>query len=315
MEGEQTPFVTDWRDEKNYTDHGDDLEAWAWEFLRRNPEYQRDFAIWNALPDDDGEGNHSPKYSITPCLGDDTSFYRCTPTAEYGETVEQFERRTGYLPDTWYSYISERWKVVQPHDPAQPYGPGFCLDNIPPYQVDFVPNGFDFGPRTDWGRKAMEHMAGRLLYAPWPEDIDSDVVVLGFDLRLTIDDQITAAEKYLKALRDGQKEFTEQIGVGRDEIQRGMPQESKRIELLRLLDATRTGADDAEIIKEMYQGLAKRTPPGDSTSAQQAQDDEWLRYQTRGEDWLRKARRRATGMCESGYLKMVFWSSLPKSKK
>lgn len=315
MEGEQTPFVPDWRDEKNYTDHGKDLEAWAWEFLRRNPSYQGDYSIWQSLPDDDGEGNYSPKYSDTPCLADDTAFYHCTPHAEPGETVAQFEARTGYFPDTWYSYISERWKVVQPHDPANPYGPAFYLDNIPPYEVDFVPQAFDFGPRTDWGRIAMEHMAGRLLNAPWPEEIDSNVVVLGFDLRFPIDDQTTAANKHLKELRDSRKAAALGFGLDIKRKQRGTAHEDKRIVLLQILDALREGSDDVEIIKELYSGKAKPTPAGSSQAAQRAQDDEQQRFQEASADWLNKARRRAKEICKSRYLEWVLWAAIPKSKK
>ena len=56
----------DWMDMNTgvYPDHGDDLSSWAWEFLRRNPEYQADYARWAALPDDDGNGNKSPKYDL-----------------------------------------------------------------------------------------------------------------------------------------------------------------------------------------------------------------------------------------------------------
>lgn len=88
-------WLPDWQDEAQYEDHGDYLQDWAWEFLRRNPEYQKDYARWAELPDEDEAGkNHSPKYAVSVCLEDDMRYYHAVPAALPGETVAQFETRT-----------------------------------------------------------------------------------------------------------------------------------------------------------------------------------------------------------------------------
>lgn len=41
----------DWRDPEQYPDpESTSMLQWAWEFLRRNPEYQKDYERWAALP-------------------------------------------------------------------------------------------------------------------------------------------------------------------------------------------------------------------------------------------------------------------------
>lgn len=36
-------WLPNWRHREEYLNHGDDLQMWAWEFLRRTPEYQEDY--------------------------------------------------------------------------------------------------------------------------------------------------------------------------------------------------------------------------------------------------------------------------------
>ena len=87
-------WLPDWKDETAYTDHGDDLEAWAWEFLRRNPDYQADFARWAALPEEwtvDGISGLSPKYAGG--VGEFTPMLYCQPAENHPAMARRDSRR------------------------------------------------------------------------------------------------------------------------------------------------------------------------------------------------------------------------------
>lgn len=83
-------WLPDWRDPDAYPDPEDlSLHEWAWEFLRRSPDYQRDYARWlQARP-----------YLRNPKQGQDlmkapaTSVAECNPPPEEGETLEAYIER------------------------------------------------------------------------------------------------------------------------------------------------------------------------------------------------------------------------------
>lgn len=92
-------WLPDWKDPKAYPEPDDlSLGQWAWQFLRRNPEYQADFAKWRELRDglDDPEGR-------LPTIDQDLSFFVCDPPASDGETYATYRKRVG---NKWRSEIS-----------------------------------------------------------------------------------------------------------------------------------------------------------------------------------------------------------------
>ena len=112
-------WLPNWKKESAYTDHGDDLQAWAWECLRRNPEYQADYARWAALPDSEG-GGESEKYKLG--IGEWTRMAYCysnPPALSDDETAGEYERRTGIWPDLLHLHFCRGWGLESLEDPAK----------------------------------------------------------------------------------------------------------------------------------------------------------------------------------------------------
>lgn len=85
-------MVPDWlpdcRDEGAYpAPHDLNLTSWAWQFLRRNPEYQRNVADWHELC------KSSPTPGFLPSLDEDTRFWVADPPFKPGETYEEYWKR------------------------------------------------------------------------------------------------------------------------------------------------------------------------------------------------------------------------------
>ncbi len=111
-------WLPDWKKENAYTDHGDDLQAWAWECLRRNPEYQAVYARWAALPDTDGNGSWSPKYGLT--TGDWTPMRFCyadAPALSDDEEAGDYTRRTGCPAELLHLHYFNKWGLEALGDP------------------------------------------------------------------------------------------------------------------------------------------------------------------------------------------------------
>lgn len=305
-------WLPDWRDETAYEDHGDDFRAWAWEFLRRNPEYQADYARWEALPDSvvapDGTSGASPKYGHT--IGLDNSMIYChaeTPALP-GETVEEYESRTGGQARLFQSYLAEKWGVSFIESPANSIGVyGYDEVGAPPIKLDFAASYLDCGPRTKLFGQAHEYIAGRLLYAPWSVDDDGSMMTYGFDIRVSIPDQLRAVER---ALTEIKREY--ELSPGYEGKPRtGLGQKSSYIAWLRLLDAELTGATEEEIITEIYPGEAMPVPPGRGERQKQSLADEQARYVERGREWKRKTSPKAREFMETGWRRLLYWANLP----
>ena len=66
-------WLPDWKDPTAYPNpENTNAEQWAWEFLRRNSEYQRDYVLWKEAH----KGNYQPKGELTH------------------QMIEEFNRRT-----------------------------------------------------------------------------------------------------------------------------------------------------------------------------------------------------------------------------
>ena len=113
-------WLPDWQNPEKYKDHGDDMSAWAWECLRRNPKYQADYARWAALPDTDGEGIKSRKYKLT--FGDwerMAFFYANPPALSDDETVAEYEQRTGVQAELLQVHLCRKWGLELLEDPSK----------------------------------------------------------------------------------------------------------------------------------------------------------------------------------------------------
>jgi len=327
-------WLPDWNDETAYPDHGDDLGAWAWEFLRRNPEYQADYASWAALPDDDGEGNHSPKYDLVKgnrtdisanlresqnhspkydlVKGNWTPMTFCQPClgipALDGETVGDYERRTGQGVELLEPYLQNKWGPFnQLPDPASDDGPYMVFFDAPPYSVQFAESVYDVGPRN--GYCCADYDDGRWFRPNWPEDIDRDVHVYAFDLRFNIDEQIELAGQILKDIKAERAKLAADLPIGADMEKRPAKHHGTYPLLLRILDAQAIGAADGEIIAEIYDG--KVVP----IRGELDQVGETERFNAAASTWLERKKEEAAAMVGDGYRKLFLFGCLPRTKK
>lgn len=307
-------WLPDWRDESAYTNHGDDMEAWAWECLRRNPEYQAAFARWSALPDtevaDDGVSVPSSKYGLTARVGDLMAFYHADPPAIIGEEMlDQYVDRIGFWPDTLYVHLCQNWGMVEPRDPASPNPPdwfahGDPAREMPPYSVPFVdcvPGCISFKPGYD-------HLDDRLMHAWWPKGHDRFISAWAFDLRFNINDQVDSVREILKEIQ-GEAKARDDMFVGEVLTIQGRPPAKGASTLqrdIRILDAKWSGASNAEIISAIF-----GSPAGPAWDEQYRSDQLRAKKQAITDAMRRIAVRIAGG----GWRELVRWSLLPQSKE
>ncbi len=310
------PWLPDWRDKLKYEDHGTDRAAWAWEYLRRNPEYQGDYARWAALPDtdiaEDGNTVWSPKTGLTTGNYMPMAFcHGSEPALSQAETAGDYEARTGIWPDTLYVYMCCKWGIIEPVDPASDSPPNWDTQGetwceMPPYSIpefdDFLMvNGF---------KRGYEDRKGRLLYAPWPSEHDQYLSKWAFDLRFNINDQIDLLRDILKEMQDEAKVadpvfFKEPIDIINRPSAKGF---STSLSDLRILDAKWSGASDEEIIKVLF-GEPQKARVNDGGIFEESQ-------RKAKEERIKAAMRRNTKrIVEGEWSNLVQWSFLPQSQK
>jgi hypothetical protein len=308
-------WLPDWRAERSYKDHGDDAEAWAWECLRRSPEYQADYARWAALPDteiaEDGVSVLTRKYGGTLGSWMRLAFCQADPPAiSAEETIGEYECRTGIWPESLHDYLTFKWGMLYLRDPADENAPDWDTQQdftreMPPYSIpdycdEVAVSGFNPGHEND---------AGRLLYAWWPQVHDRYLHTLAFDLRVNIDDQIDVVREILKESQEALKRG-DFVGVGPMEVV-SRPTKKGRSTLqtdLRILDAKWSGASEDEIMATLW-GDTKRPPHPDGGDFERYQHEA---MEQRIKDAMGRITRR---VIEGGWGDLVRWSLLPQSKK
>ncbi|MCH7793910.1 MAG: hypothetical protein IH900_02035 [Proteobacteria bacterium] len=84
-------WLPDWDDAKAYPKPKDlDWGQWAWQFLRRSPEYQKDYENWQALID-----TLPADCNRLPSPEEDIRFSFFDPPAKAGETYKEYLKRVG----------------------------------------------------------------------------------------------------------------------------------------------------------------------------------------------------------------------------
>lgn len=312
----QPSWLSDWRDDGAYEDHGDDLDAWGWECLRRNPEYQADYARWAALPDteiaEDGQSIWSAKTRLN--IGEYTPMAFChgpSPARSPEETAREYEGRTGIWPDTLYVHLCQRWGMLNPIDPASDSPPdwhaqGEVAREMPPYNISNFDDTFAI---SGW-RLGYEENKGRLLFAWWPEGYDKYLSKWAFDLRLNIDDQVDLVRDLLKEMQ-AEAKCAEPV-FDEDLIEIVRRPSAKGISTLRtdlrILDAKWSGASNAEIVTVLF-GETKNLPYDDGGQYEATQRKAM-------EQKIKDSMRRITErVIEGGWGDLVRWSFLPQSQK
>lgn len=256
--------IHDWQDSDHYSAADQlDVVQWAWEFLRRNPEYQRLWDLFDSLPDaidlEDGSSMvKCGKWKGTPWgdfafLRDGAGWY-ADPEPIPGERLSQYEARCqGGAIMPFADYLHRRFKLV-PTPIAPTDEPGehhrftdeWYEETTPPWEMR------ELLRRPDaWQRECLPKD-----HEMWCERIDAvandetKVPVL-FDLRYGIESQKTELEAILKsALATAEK-------AGRSIVRQQLPQyrPDQFAVHVRMLDAEAMGAHINDIAGALYPGL------------------------------------------------------------
>ena len=137
----------DWRDESNYPDPKEttSLHFWAWEFLRRNKDYQHTWdeyaarlrAIGQRLPKLNGyierivtdnfpaasmEREQEKNEAMDSLLSEQPEYFHLSPPAEPGESLAAWEARAGAVGGAFLrpmdSFLGEKWGLDRLVNPA-----------------------------------------------------------------------------------------------------------------------------------------------------------------------------------------------------
>lgn len=207
-------WLPNWRESAAYQDHGDDLHAWAWEFLRRNPEYQAHYAYYMSVPWCYPEGGKPPKLAarayndaaemicFSAAMPSPLRIPEDLPAAIPNETVGEYRQRTGAEPVRLEDALLNRYCVMHLNDPAMDEPVFFALDGgMPPYAMQ-EHYGLDFvAYHKDISRTIQRHpmeLPGEDVYLRTPEARSALLHVLAFDLELPIPIQLEKARMVLE---------------------------------------------------------------------------------------------------------------------
>jgi len=250
--------LKDWKNPSDYTNQ-EQSEGWAWEFLRRNPDYQKDYQRLDSFPNiHEIYGNKNGKWKGTPWEGMrfyiDGFFYTDPPATE-GETLEDyFDRNPRANPPMPYAdYMCGRYHIEpRPFDPGREYEEieflsfsdysdevGFDT-NSPPWEMNI------HIPKLNGG-------VGSLEYQWWLERMVAyfereNLMVIGFDLTGSIDRQVAIAKQMLMDERESSRRHIGDKAV----VKSKNLAMNKYSNYIRILDALSVGATRQEIAEVIY---------------------------------------------------------------
>lgn len=140
--------ILDWQNDKYPSESDLNLDEWKWEFLRRNPEYQKLYRKFDNCPDtricqDGTETNKNGKWKGAPwanmIFGVDCFFY-ADPPPKPGEYLDEYECRTHGDVMPFAEYITKVFKInMRPVKPSEAlpedcyFSDEFGADSIPPW--------------------------------------------------------------------------------------------------------------------------------------------------------------------------------------
>lgn len=259
--GDPPPWLPDWADESAYPDASHSSRLWAWEFLRRNLEYQADYQRFTSVPStviaDDGVSVWSAKWSGTFSVDEDTKFFHCDPPALPGETVSEYEQRHSgkeFILENLEEHLLKKWGVSTLNDPAGEdismggYGDGFGL---PPHFLEFESESdvpFDDPLRFEGGGGGGRRVTLRC----GPDAVTDHLshLFVRFDARYPLDRQI----EEVRSLYESRRRLLEEHSFAL--VNPVGPQLSRLRGYLRIFDAKWHGATHREIARKMYPGLS-----------------------------------------------------------
>jgi hypothetical protein len=297
--------MRDWRNPSEYPKPTDlDATGWAWEFLRRNPDYQRLWDIFDALPDylelEDERGPFSyskhGKWKGTPnidfrFLTDGAGWY-ADPEPIPGEHVSEYEARCPegrVLP--FADYLMARFRLLPyPIAPAAElteahgFSDTWGDDSEAPWFLNLSP------PPAELVEAYPETYASELAERMAAIDREPAKVPILFDLRQPIEAQLKEAKEMLRYAAEeqrwrtqwGEKPFTKE---SRPHFR---PREHARH--IRLLDAAAAGATLEEIAATLHPREANTYDTGfrvtkrlreQMRQAERLRDGDYWRFPTR----------------------------------
>lgn len=276
---ENTPaWVPDWKDESVYTDRIKSRGQIAWEFLRRNLDYQADFAHFQNVPEFWQGGGKTPKFTAST-FDDDAPmlYYAATPPGDPDETLVQYESRmkaegiVDYTVTNLEDGLCEKWGIESPGslpDPADdgvilcPYEPTFpviddprhvhMIDGDPACPVTITPA--DDSYLVDLLVPPAQVMASIAPLDGWMDTGAADrLVPIWFSLDANIKDQLDKARDYLVAAKRQTPAAADPLGIldvaATDAARKynSAPELSSLIKMLRVFDARQGGISHSEI--------------------------------------------------------------------
>lgn len=278
--------IPDWRDAAAYPSCFDDWDTyrWAWEFLRRNRDYQNDYAYYMSLPDWTEEYGKTGKLSGRSFRPYEPMAYRyCNPPSLPGETGEAYEARMesagiDFEHEPLEEYLMGKWGIGVLIDPCSPID--VALDLFHPYfkEEQDAPPPWLIGIPSERDRELL----GR--HCPYPATDAPGQITLRFDVRYSIPAQIKLAEALLHEEKELARDHHQL-----EAVRKKGPQKEKFPDFLRCLDASNAGATTKEAAACIFPFLANELPRDPGI--------------TRTEYALSQAKKLVTG----GYLGLLKW--------
>jgi hypothetical protein len=211
-------LFADWKDHETYPPKiGTRMRQWAWEFLRRNPDYQADYERWLRT---------APK-DRWPDPGEDMSLYQFDPPARDGETFLQYERRVGRTERV----IAPLYDVMQKKYHISSGFPPPPEDDDPPRFVTAGYGPFLCGPQRE---------------VHWRDGLAAQQAIYLFDLTLPLEAQCRRALRVMQ----GQQRLRREKNPELYQIRRA--REDLFQDYLRVLDAVAARVPIDEIAATLF---------------------------------------------------------------
>ena len=259
--------LRDWRKPSEYPKPNDrDATGWAWEFLRRNPDYQRLWDVFDTLPDClELEDEHGPfstvkcgKWKGTPLadfhfLTDGAGWY-ADPEPIPGEHVSQYEARCPHgrvMP--FADYLMTRFRLLPwPLEPLAElsehhgFSDAWGEDSEAPHWLNLSP------PDPMLVETYPETYANELAERLAAIERDPAKVPILFDLRQPIEAQLVEAREMLRYAAKEQPWRTQwgKKPLTKEPRPQYRPREHARH--IRLLDAAAAGATLEEMAATLH---------------------------------------------------------------
>lgn len=251
-------WLPDWREESAYPDPAKtSFRQWSWEFLRRNPEYQRHWTWY--------EEQGIPELDYLPENGDDEMrLCWCDPPAEDGETYREWNQRCDgrAVIKPWSSVLGEKHGIKgMIQDPSEPH--------------------LHYALYTGWSPSMLINrgQAPEFYGAMKPERIGEAVAKL--DLTLPVDVQL---ERLGRVLKTAQRRMAERGDIV---LHKTSNHVKKFRAYLRLLDAELVQATVGEMAQHVFAEKENLYPTSKL-------DDDEVKQHERDEQEPRGNRRRHT---------------------